>query len=29
MTMKVRAIVFDWGDTLMRDFSQFDGPMAY
>jgi putative hydrolase of the HAD superfamily len=28
MTMKVRAIVFDWGDTLMRDFLQFDGPMA-
>jgi putative hydrolase of the HAD superfamily len=28
MTMKVRAIVFDWGDTLMRDFSQFEGPMA-
>ena len=26
--MKVRAIVFDWGDTLMRDFSLFDGPMA-
>lgn len=27
--MKARALVFDWGDTLMRDFPQFEGPMAY
>jgi len=25
----VKAVVFDWGDTLMRDFSEFQGPMAY
>jgi putative hydrolase of the HAD superfamily len=24
----LRAIVFDWGDTLMRDFPQYAGPMA-
>jgi putative hydrolase of the HAD superfamily len=24
---KNRAILFDWGDTLMRVFPQFDGPM--
>ena len=22
-----RCLLFDWGDTLMRDFPQFDGPM--
>jgi len=25
----VKAIIFDWGDTLMRDFKQYSGPMAY
>jgi putative hydrolase of the HAD superfamily len=25
---KVKAIIFDWGDTLMRDFNQYDGPMV-
>jgi putative hydrolase of the HAD superfamily len=24
----IQAIVFDWGDTLMRDFSQFEGAMV-
>lgn len=24
----MKAIVFDWGDTLMRDFKEYDGPMA-
>ncbi len=23
-----RAIVFDWGDTIMRDFPDFQGPMV-
>ena len=23
-----RCVLFDWGDTLMRDFAQFQGPMA-
>jgi FMN phosphatase YigB (HAD superfamily) len=23
----VKSIVFDWGDTLMRDFKEFNGPM--
>jgi putative hydrolase of the HAD superfamily len=23
----VKSIVFDWGDTLMRNFRQYDGPM--
>jgi putative hydrolase of the HAD superfamily len=26
--MTTRAIVFDWGDTLMQDFRQFEGPMC-
>jgi len=26
---RVRAIVFDWGDTIMRDFPEFQGPMAH
>ncbi len=26
--IKIEAIVFDWGDTLMRNFPQYDGPMA-
>ncbi|NLE03633.1 MAG: HAD family hydrolase [Crenarchaeota archaeon] len=25
----IKALVFDWGDTLMRDFPEYDGPMAY
>lgn len=28
MTKHIKAIIFDWGDTLMRDLP-FDGPMAY
>ncbi len=24
---RVKLILFDWGDTVMRDFRQFDGPM--
>jgi putative hydrolase of the HAD superfamily len=28
MTRKTRGcILFDWGDTLMRDFKEFEGPM--
>jgi len=23
----VKSLVFDWGDTLMRDFKEFNGPM--
>ena len=23
-----RCVLFDWGDTLMRDFPDFTGPMA-
>ena len=23
-----RCVLFDWGDTLMRDFPEFSGPMA-
>lgn len=26
---KIKAIVFDWGDTLMRDFAEYSGPMVY
>lgn len=29
MTHTIKAVIFDWGDTLMRDFPQFEGPMAY
>jgi HAD superfamily hydrolase (TIGR01509 family) len=25
----IKAIIFDWGDTVMRDFSEYKGPMAY
>ncbi|MFC1726095.1 HAD family hydrolase [candidate division KSB1 bacterium] len=25
----IKAVIFDWGDTLMRDFPDFKGPMAY
>ncbi|MBN4081441.1 HAD family hydrolase [Caldithrix abyssi] len=27
MPRESRCILFDWGDTLMRDFSEYDGPM--
>ncbi|MEI7594174.1 MAG: HAD family hydrolase [Bacteroidota bacterium] len=26
---KFKAIIFDWGNTLMRDFTQYPGPMAF
>jgi HAD superfamily hydrolase (TIGR01509 family) len=26
---KTKAIIFDWGDTVMRDFPEYHGPMAY
>ncbi len=26
--LKIETIIFDWGDTLIRDFPQYDGPMA-
>lgn len=29
MTKKIRAIIFDWGDTLMRDYPESKGAMAY
>jgi len=25
----IKAIIFDWGDTVMRDFPEYPGPMAY
>ena len=25
----IQAVVFDWGDTLMRVFPEYEGPMAY
>lgn len=25
----VKAMIFDWGDTLMRDFPDMQGPMAF
>lgn len=25
----MKALIFDWGDTLMRDFPEFTGPMAH
>lgn len=25
----IRAAIFDWGDTLMHDFPEMQGPMAY
>lgn len=25
----IQAVVFDWGDTLMRDFAQFEGAMVH
>jgi len=24
----VRAVIFDWGDTVMQDFPDYDGPMV-
>ncbi|MDL4842118.1 HAD family hydrolase [Aquibacillus rhizosphaerae] len=29
MSLQIKALIFDWGDTLMWDFPQFEGPMAY
>lgn len=26
---EIQAVIFDWGDTLMRDLPQFQGPMAH
>lgn len=26
--MKAKAIIFDWGDTLMKDFPEFEGAMV-
>jgi FMN phosphatase YigB (HAD superfamily) len=26
--MHERVVIFDWGDTMMRDFPQFRGPMV-
>ena len=26
---KIKAVIFDWGDTLMRVFPEYKGPMAY
>ena len=26
---KTKAIIFDWGDTVMCDFPEYTGPMAY
>jgi len=28
LLLKIETIVFDWGNTLMRDFPQYEGPMA-
>ena len=28
MKANIKAIVFDWGDTLMLDFPEFEGPMV-
>ena len=28
MGRESRCVLFDWGDTLMRDFPEFSGPMA-
>jgi HAD superfamily hydrolase (TIGR01509 family) len=25
----IQAVIFDWGDTLMRDFPQFEGAMVH
>lgn len=26
---RIKALIFDWGDTLMRDFTEFDTAMVY
>jgi HAD superfamily hydrolase (TIGR01509 family) len=26
---KIKAVILDWGDTVMRNFPQFKGPMVY
>ena len=26
---KIKAIIFDWGDTVMRDLPEYPGPMTY
>ncbi|AHF08424.1 HAD family hydrolase [Desulfitobacterium metallireducens] len=26
--MRKKVVIFDWGDTVMRDFSEFSGPMV-
>lgn len=28
-SQEIRAVIFDWGDTLMRVLPQFDGPMIH
>ena len=25
----IKAVIFDWGDTVMRDFPEYQGPMAH
>ena len=27
--MHERVVIFDWGDTVIRDFPQFRGPMVF
>ena len=27
-TSNIKAIIFDWGDTLMKDFPEYNGPMV-
>jgi FMN phosphatase YigB (HAD superfamily) len=27
--VEIKVIIFDWGDTIMRDFPEFKGPMIY
>lgn len=27
--MPKKVVIFDWGDTVMRDFPQFNGPMVF
>lgn len=27
MGCKIKCVLFDWGNTIMRDFPQYDGPM--
>ncbi|RFU64693.1 HAD family hydrolase [Peribacillus glennii] len=29
MTRQIKAVIFDWGDTIMRDFPEYKGAMAY